>query len=430
MLKTSWRDVLIFIVVVASLSAGAEPPHVRERWVSTWSAAMHAPLPFPGLPPSPVFENQTIRMIVRPTIGGERVRIRLSNAFGTSALKIGAAHISITAQESKTVPESDRALTFGGASSITIPPGAPALSDAVDLHVSHSSEIAVSLFLPTKTPASTVHFWGQHKSYISETGDFSGKAEMPNATANSSWYWLADVEVLASDQAGAIVTFGDSITDGVGASQGDYTDWPDLLANRLASEHGAPNLAVVNEGIGGNRILRDGAGVSALARFDRDVLAQPGIVSLIVLEGINDIGWPHMKPKLPNGTSMKEAPFAGELVTTQELIMGLQQIIERAHQRGIRVFGATLTPYEDADYYSEDGEATRQAVNQWIRTSGAFDGVFDFDAAVRDPSHPAQFREGYHSGDHLHPSATGYKAMANAVDLTMLRSVVTSSTKK
>ena len=189
-------------------------------------------------------------------------------------------------------------------------------------------------------------------------------------------------------------------------------------------------LAVINEGIGGNRILRDGAGVSALARFDRDVLAQPGVVSMIVLEGINDIGWPHMKPRLPNGTTMKEAPFASELVTTQELIMGLQQIIERAHQHGIRVFGATLTPYEGADYYSEDGEATRQAVNQWIRTSGAFDGVFDFDAAVRDPSHPGQFREGYHSGDHLHPSATGYKAMANAVDLTMLRSAVTSSTKK
>ncbi len=235
---------------------------------------------------------------------------------------------------------------------------------------------------------------------------------------------------LASDQAGAIVTFGDSITDGVGANQGDYTDWPDLLANRLTGENGAPALAVINEGIGGNRILRDGAGVSALARLDRDVLAQPGVVSMIVLEGINDIGWPHMKPKLPNGTTMKEGPFAGELVTTQELIVGLQQIIERAHQHGIRVFGATLTPYEGADYYSEDGEATRQAVNQWIRTSGAFDGVFDFDAAVRDPSHPGQFREGYHSGDHLHPSAIGYKAMANAIDLAMLRRMVTSSAKK
>ncbi len=430
MLKMISRGVLIFIVIVASLSAGAEPPNAREHWVSAWSAAMHAPLPFPGLPPSPVFENQTIRMIVRPTIGGERVRIRLSNASGASALKIGAAHIAIAAQDSKIVPESDRALTFGGASSISIPPGASALSDAVDLHVSQSSEIAVSLFLPTKTPSSTVHFWGQHKSYISETGDFSGKPEMPNATANASWYWLADVEVSAPDQAGAIVAFGDSITDGVGANQGDYTDWPDLLANRLASEQGAPALAVVNEGIGGNRILRDGAGVSALARFDRDVLAQPGVVSLIVLEGINDIGWPHMKPRLPDGNTMKEAPFAGELVTTQELIIGLQQIIERAHQHGIRVFGATLTPYESADYYSEDGEATRLAVNQWIRTSGAFDGVFDFDAAVRDPSHPGQFREGYHSGDHLHPSAIGYKAMANAVDLTMLRRAVTSSTKK
>jgi lysophospholipase L1-like esterase len=430
MLKMRSRGVFVFIVIIANLTAAAAPPDVHEHWVSAWSAAMHAPLPFPGLPPSPVFENQTIRMIVRPTIGGERVRIRLSNAFGTSALKIGAAHIAIAAQDAKIVPESDHALTFGGASSISIPPGAPVLSDAVDLHVSQSSEIAVSLFLPTRTPSSTVHFWGQRKSYISENGDFSGKSEIPNATANASWYWLADVEVSASDQAGAIVTFGDSITDGVGANQGDYTDWPDLLANRLASEQGAPTLAVVNEGIGGNRILRDGAGVSALTRFDRDVLAQPGVVTLIVLEGINDIGWPHMKPRLPNGTTMEEAPFASEIVTAQELITGLQQIIERAHQHGIRVFGATLTPYEGADYYSEDGEATREAVNQWIRTSGAFDDVFDFDAAVRDPSHPGQFREGYHSGDHLHPSATGYKAMANAVDLGMLRRAVTSNTKK
>jgi lysophospholipase L1-like esterase len=204
-----------------------------------------------------------------------------------------------------------------------------------------------------------------------------------------------------------------------------------LLANRLASEQGGGTpLAVVNEGIGGNRILHDGAGVNALARLDRDVLAQPGIVNLILLEGINDIGWPHMKPRMPNGTTMKEAPFAAEMVSAQELIVGLQQIIERAHQHGIRVFGTTLTPYDGADYYSEDGEATRQAVNQWIRTSGAFDGVFDFDVAVRDPKHPSEFREGYHSGDHLHPSATGYEAMANAVDLTILRHAVSSITKK
>jgi len=376
-----------------------------------------------------VFENQTIRMVIRPTVGGERVRIRLSNAFGTSALKIGSAHIALSSQEAKVIPETDRPLTFAGKPSISIPPGAPALSDAVDLKVSRFTEIAVSIFLPEKTASSTVHFWGQHKTYISGTGDFSGKTEMPNGTTSASWYWLADVELWASDQTRATVTLGDSITDGVGATQGDYTDWPDLLANRLAAEQG-DSIAVLNAGIGGNRILHDGAGVNALARFDRDVLAQPGVVNLIVLEGINDIGWPHMRPKLPDGTAPKEMPFVHEVVSAQELIIGLQQVIERAHEHGIRVFGATLTPYEGADYYSEDGEATRQAVNQWIRTSGAFDAVFDFDAAVRDPNHPSQFREGYHSGDHLHPSATGYKAMANAVDLTILRSAVTSSTGK
>ncbi len=414
------------VLILAGVAHGSE---VSGRWVSAWSAAMHAPPPFPGLPPSPVFEQQTIRMVVRPTIGGERVRIRLSNAFGTSALKIGSAHIALASQEAKVVPETDRLLTFAGKPSISIPPGAPALSDAVDLKVSRFTEIAVSIFLPEKTASSTIHFWGQHKTYISGTGDFSGKTDIPNATTIASWYWLADVELWASDQTGATVTFGDSITDGVGATQGEYTDWPDLLADRLAAEQGA-STAVVNEGIGGNRILRDGAGVNALARFDRDVLAQPGVVNLIVLEGINDIGWPHMKPRLPNGTTTKEAPFASELVSTQELILGLQQIIERAHLHGIRVFGATLTPYEGSDYYSEDGEETRQAVNQWIRSSGAFDGVFDFEAAVRDPNHPTQFREGYHSGDHLHPSATGYKAMANAVDVTILRTAVTSSTGK
>jgi lysophospholipase L1-like esterase len=180
----------------------------------------------------------------------------------------------------------------------------------------------------------------------------------------------------------------------------------------------------VNEGIGGNRILHDGAGVSALARLDRDVLAQPGVVNLIVLESINDIGWPHMKPRLPNGTVLKDLPFTHEVVSAEDLIMGLKQIIDRAHQHGIRVFGATLTPYQGADYYSDDGEAERQAVNQWIRTNGAFDGVIDFDAAVRDPNHPAQFRDGYHSGDHLHPSMIGYKAMAEAVDLAILRNGV------
>ncbi len=422
--------VVVCLATLLGVELWAEGSSNNGHWVSAWSTAVHSPLPFPGLPPSPVFENQTIRMVVRPTIGGERLRIRFSNAFGTTALKIGSAHVALSSKASATVPGSDRALTFGGKASVTVPPGAPILSDPVDLKVLPLRELAVSVYLPEKTASSTIHFWAQHETYISESADLTAQQDIPNPITKSSWYWLAEVEVWAPNQTSATVTFGDSITDGVGAKQGEYSDWPDVLSKRLADGHSSSSLAVVNEGIGGNRILHDGAGASALARFDRDVLAQPGVSNLIVLEGINDIGWPHMKPRMPNGTILKEPPFIHEVVGAEDLIMGFQQIIERAHQHGIKVFGATLTPYEGADYYSEDGEATRQAVNQWIRTSGAFDGVFDFDAAVRDPVHPSQFRESYHSGDHLHPSATGYKAMANAIDLSVLRSTLSSSTKK
>ena len=433
MAKMKRTTALLFILIGTALTlvSTAQSTIGSGHWVSAWSTAVHSPLPFPGLPPSPVFDNQTIRMVVRPSIGGERVRIRLSNAYGTNVLAIGAVHIAVTRQGASVAPESDRVLTFGGNARVRVPPGAPLVSDPVDLNVAPFTELAVSIYLPESTPASSVHFWAQHETYISGPGDLTAKGDIPNPTTKLSWYWLADVEVWAPDQTTAMVTLGDSITDGVGAKQGDYTDWPDMLARRLAAEQGAPRLAVTNEGIGGNRILHDAAGVSALARVDRDVLAQPGVTNLIVLEGINDIGWPHIKlPRSKDGTVPTENPFAGQAVTAQDLIVGLRQIIERAHQHGIRVFGATLTPYEGADYYSADGETTRQAVNEWIRNGGAFDAVFDFDAAVRDPSHPAQFRDGYHSGDHLHPSATGYKAMADAVDLSVLRRVAGTATKK
>lgn len=431
MAKTKPATLILIILVVALNCLSLAESRRGGHWVSAWGTAVHTQPPFPGLPPSPVFENQTIRLVVRPTIGGESVRIRLSNAFGSGPLRIGAAHIALTKQGAGIVPESDHVLTFGGKPSVSIPPGAPTLSDPVDMKAPAFTEIAVSIYLPDKTPSSTLHFWGQHETYISEAGDFTAKADIPNATVKMSWYLLADLEVWASDQTAATVAFGDSITDGVGAKQGDYGDWPDILAKRLAARQGSPVMAVVNEGIGGNRILHDGAGVSALARFDRDVLAEPGVVNLIVLEGINDIGWPHMKPPhLPNGATPPEMPFTHEVVSAQDLILGMQQIIERAHQHGIKVFGATMTPYEGADYYSEDGEATRRAVNKWIRDSGAFDGVFDFDAAVRDPDHPSQFRDGYHFGDHLHPSAVGYKAMADAIDLSLLRSVARGAIKR
>jgi len=428
--RTKSAIVVLAIFLAALMNTAAWAQKSTRHWVSAWSTAVHAPLQFPGAPAPPSFENKTIRMVVRPTIGGEHVRVRFSNAFGTTALPIAAAHIALVAEGSRIVPESDRVLKFGGNPSVTIPPGSPMLSDPVDLKFPAFAEIAVSIWV-SSAAAPTTHLWGQKQTYIPEPGDFTAKVEIPNATTTTSWYWIADLEVLASSQASAVVTLGDSITDGVGAKPGEYADWPDLLANRLAAQKGLPAMAVVNAGIGGNRVLHDGAGVSALTRFDRDVLAQPGVANLIVLEGINDIGWPHIKIRLPQADNAPKLPnFAAEKVTAEEIIVGLRQIIERAHLHGIRVFGATLTPFEGADYFSEEGETTRQTVNQWIRTGGAFDGVFDFDAAVRDSNHPSQFREGYHSGDHLHPSATGFKAMADAVDLSILRHTAGTVTKK
>lgn len=419
------RGVLVIVILVAAVlspNIGAEEKNVGGHWVSAWSTAIHAPLPFPGLPPEPTFENQTIRMVVKPTIGGQRLRIRLSNAFGRSTVLIGSTHVALVEHGGAISPESDRMLTFGGETSVKIPPGAPVLSDPVDLKVTPFAEVAVSLFLPGKVPATSIHFWAQHETYISGPGDFTSKVEIPNPTVNMSWYWLADVEIWSASKVTSVVALGDSITDGVGAKQGQYLDWPDQLAKRLADESGGANIAVVNEGIGGNRILHDGAGINVLARLDKDVLAQPGITGLIILEGINDIGWPHMKiPATKDGLPPKENPFVAENVTAKDLIVGLKQIIERAHEHGIRVFGATLTPFEGADYFSKEGEASRQEVNQWIRTSGTFDGVIDFDVAVRDPNRPSQFREGYQSGDHLHPSAAGYKAMSDAIDISLFR---------
>lgn len=387
-------------------TASAQERNAGGHWVTTWATAVHAPIPFPELPPPPVFENQTIRMVVRPTIGGTRIRIRLSNAYGTSPLEIGAAHIAIVDRAGNVMAASDHILRFGGHAAIQIPIGAPILTDPVELTCSPFVELAVSLFLPRKTTSLSTHLWAQHDSYVSGPGDFTARPDVPNPTRLGSWYYLADVEVWAPDQAAAVVTLGDSITDGIGAKQGEYNDWPDLLAKRLAGDHGAP-LAVANEGIGGNRILRDWAGVSALARFDRDVLAQLGVTSLVVLEGINDIGAPHLKFTETKDAPPKESPFAGQDVTAEDLIIGMKQIIDRAHQHGIAVFGATLTPFEGAGYFTPEGESVRQAVNQWIRTGGIFDGVIDFDAAVRDPQHPARFREGFHAGDHLHPNASG-----------------------
>ena len=412
---------VFFVAIVVALVASAQGTKTQGHWVSAWSTAVHTPLAFPGMPAAAPFENQTVRMVIRPTIAGQRLRVRFSNEFGTTPLAIGSAHIALVKENGSIIPGSDRPLTFAGEPSVNIPAGAPMLSDPAELNVPAFAEVAVSVFLPKKTAPSTFHQLGQHDTYISGAGDFTAAAEIPDAKVTRSWYWLAGLEVWTSERTMAIVTFGDSITDGAQA-KAQYGDWPDQLADRLAEAKSGSILAVDNEGIGGNRILYDGAGVSALTRFDRDVLSQPGVADLIVLEGINDIGWPHMKPfPARAGSPMTGNPFAAQVVNATVLIQGFKQIIDRAHQHGIRVFGATMTPYEGADYYTEDGEAVRQAVNQWIRTGGAFDGVFDFDAAVRDPNHPTKFNADLQSGDYLHPNDAGYKAMAAAINLSSLQ---------
>lgn len=418
--KKNTTAIAFVFMAVLTLTASAAAQVAGEHWVSAWGAAPHASLHYPGMPPTPVVENQTVRMVARTTIDGKRLRIRFSNAYGTAALKIGAAHVALIEKGSKIVPESDRVLTFGGKRFITIPSGAPALSDPVDLNVPAFAEVAVSIFLPEKTPLSTMHQLGQHDTYAGGPGDLTSSVEIPHVFMNHSWYWLSGIEFWSSKNSAAIVAFGDSITDGFGA-KGEYQDWPNQLAKRLASVDGS-KWAVVNEGIGGNRVLHDGMGVSALARFDRDVLANPGVSTLLVLEGVNDVGWPHMKP--PKGmdlSKIKMPDLSVEDVTADDLIAGMRQMIDRAHEHGIRVYGATVTPFKESDMYSDAGEATRQALNHWIRTSGAFDGVFDFDAAVRDPEYPTRFREGFHAGDHLHPNDAGYKAMTDAIDISVFK---------
>ena len=379
-----------------------------QHWVGTWSASMQGPFNSAGRNvPAEGFENQTVRMIVHTTIGGHRARVWLSNTFGTAALAIGAAHIAIHADGSAIVPGSDRPLTFSGRASITIPPGAEMLSDSVALDVPESGDLAVSVYVPNKAGVSTWHSNGLHTTYISGPGDFTAKGEIPDATKQASWYWLAGVDVVASPAAAAIVAFGDSITDGSRSTIDADRSWPSDLARRLLAQPGEHNLAVLNAGIGGNRIWHDQTGSNALARFGRDALAQAGVEDVIVLEGTNDIRYSNNPAQ------------ADQAVSAEDIIAGYRQLIERAHARGIRIFGGTLTPCEGESYCSPDAEAKREVINNWMRTGRAFDGVIDFDAAMRDPNHPTRFLAAFDSGDHLHPNDAGYKAMADAVDLSL-----------
>lgn len=412
------------------LPAWAAPPlraqnhWTRDHWIATWAAAPQAPrLAFPRLPAAPpssaapsqnnpifpvppTIDNQTVRMIVRTSIGGHRVRVRFSNAFGSTALHIGEARIALRDKDSTILPDSDRPLALSGRPSFTIPPAAEVLSDPVDLNVPRLSDLVISMYIPGEATAPTVHLTALHTTYISQPGDFAAAASITASKTVELWYWISALDVDASPKAGLIVAFGDSITDGATSTPDTDRSWPSRLAERLAMNKSTANLAIVNEGISGNRLLNDGAGVSALARFDRDVLGQPGVKWVIVLEGLNDIGLSGLPGAQPS-----------DVVTADDLIAAHKQIIERAHLHGIKVIGATLTPYEGAAYSTGPGEQMRETVNQWIRTSHAYDGVVDFDAVTRDRANPKQLRPSFNIRDHLHPNDEGYQAMAAAVDL-------------
>ena len=406
---------LVFFQV--ALSAEAE-----EHWVGTWATAVVEQVGIPGVPESqgPSFTAQTLRQIVRVSLGGDRVRVVFSNTFGTMPLEIGAAQVARRVQDSTIAGESRRSLTFSGKRSVVIPAGSVIFSDPATLTVPALSELAIDLYLPGDTATSgspiTTHSGSFQTNYLSTSGNHIQANEFPVEASLPSWFFLSRVEVEADEGVGAVVVLGDSITDGTGSTSDTNNRWPDHLARRL-HEANIP-MGVLNLGIAGNRVLSDGAGVSALARFDREVLAQTGATHVVVMEGINDVGLARNELGMPRSEI---------LPTAADIIAGHQQIVARAKAQGLKVYGATLTPFEGTaipvvpDYWTPEGESTRQAVNDWIRSSGAYDAVIDFDAAVQNPAAPTEFLPEYDSGDHLHPGDTGYEAMARAVDLELLK---------
>jgi lysophospholipase L1-like esterase len=386
---------------------GAQSQQAAQHWVGTWAASPMENAVNPGQP-SPA--NSTYRNIVRISAGGASIRVVLTNEFGRMPLTIGASHVALNGGNGSIEPGSDRALTFSGSPSVIIPASASVVSDPVAMPVSPLASLAVSVYLPQQRIDDTsCHDLAMSTNYIAP-GDETAAATLNDARTIESWCFVKSIEVNAdSSQAAAIVTLGDSITDGAKSTMNANRRWPDVLAERLQADKRTAHLSVLNEGISGNRLLHDRAGPNALSRFDRDVLGQDGVKYLIVLEGINDIG------------SVAQPHERWDLISTPDILFALTQIVTRAHEHGIKVFGATLTPYQGAGYYSDVGEKMRQDVNQWIRTNGIFDGVIDFDQITRDPARPSVFSAQADSGDHLHPGDEGYKEMGSAIDLSLFR---------
>jgi lysophospholipase L1-like esterase len=400
---------LLLLAASTALSAQSLPPRsAPATWVGSWGTAIFDGDPWHTIP---TLVDSTLREVVHTSLAGTQLRVRLSNEFGKEPLRINAASIALSTGASAIDTASARNLTFGGSASIVIPPGAEVLSDAVPMATEAFANLAVSIYVPLQQISDvSVHSGAQQDNFI-VTGNHVREASLTAPVVVPSWYFVKGVDVLPSAPAisGTVVAFGDSITDGAYVTQNSNHRWSDYLAQRLHANPATANLSVLDEGIGGNCILIHCVGENALARFDHDVLSQAGVKYVIVLEGINDIGTLHE----PNRPDYK--------VTAEDLEQGLSQLAARAHEHGIKVFGATLTPYKGAGYFMDKGEQIREAVNLWILNSGVFDGTIDFDKATRDPANPLMFAPFADAGDHLHPKDAGYSAMADSIDLALFQ---------
>jgi lysophospholipase L1-like esterase len=405
-----FRTLIVWLLWLCVSSTGHSQKQPPTKWVGTWAAAQQIPEPRNALPIEG-FRDTTLRQIIHLSIGGDTLRIHLSNAFGTAPLHLTAVHIARprSTADSAIDPATDKAVTFHGKNDVTIPAGAEYWSDPVSFAVPALSDLAVSIHYDLPPQGETGHPGSRATSYYVH-GDAVAMSALPNAQKVEHWYQLSGVDVAASTQSAAIVALGDSITDGHGATTNGNDRWTDTLARRLQASPETAKVGVLNAGLGGNRVLLDGLGPNALARFDRDVLARAGASFLIVLEGVNDLG------TLAKDGDVSAAQHQ-DLV--QNLISAYQQIVERAHARGIFVIGATILPYGNSAYYHPNAlsEGDRQTLNAWIRTPTHFDAVVDFDKVVADPAHPDQMLPIYDSGDHLHPSPAGYRAMAETVPM-------------
>jgi lysophospholipase L1-like esterase len=387
----------------------------QAEWVASWTAAPHAPLGTEGPFAAASYDNVTISQILRVSEGGTKVRVKFSNRYGPAPLEIGAARIVQIDANNREIAGTARTLTFGGEPGAVIPRGAPFVSDAVAVDLPDLARIKVEIYLPKPTGPCTCHLTGTDELAVSPPGNFVGQPFEPVSKAQYRAF-LAGIEVDSPDALGTIVAYGDSITDGVGSTSGANRRWPDVLADRL--QQAGQEWAVANQAISGNRVLSPGMGESALSRFDEDVLSLPNVRYIIVFEGVNDIGqrFGRRGPNQPNFPGLDQPE-----ITVEQMIAGYRQIVARAHEKGIKVIGSPIGPYMGAGYWSEEGEAARQAINDWIINSGTFDAVVRLDTAFADPSEPRQMREGFHMGDHLHGSDAGLKAVGDSIDLALFK---------